>query len=107
MAVTPIHRAKTVKRMVVSTYQAASGAGQAAMDELEAQTRAVLQGEDIPMKIFPFQYAFNLFSHNAPMKDNGYNEEVRLGGEYFCFPTLCTCVSQHEPSCYITWFLMA
>jgi aspartate-semialdehyde dehydrogenase len=78
MAVTPIHRAKTVKRMVVSTYQAASGAGQAAMDELVAQTRAVLDGTDLPMEIFPFQYAFNLFSHNAPMMDNGYNEEVRL-----------------------------
>ena len=77
MAVTPIHKAKTVKRMVVSTYQAASGAGQAAMDELEAQTKAVIDGTDIPMEIFPFQYAFNLFSHNAPMEDNGYNEEVR------------------------------
>lgn len=77
MAVTPLHRAKTVKRMVVSTYQAASGAGQAAMDELEAQTRAVLDGTPLPMEIFPFQYAFNLFSHNAPMQDNGYNEEVR------------------------------
>lgn len=77
MAVTPLHRAKTVKRMVVSTYQAASGAGQAAMDELEAQTKAVLEGSELPMEIFPFQYAFNLFSHNAPMQDNGYNEEVR------------------------------
>jgi Semialdehyde dehydrogenase, dimerisation domain len=80
MAVTPIHRAKTVKRMVVSTYQAASGAGQAAMEELEAQTKAVLEGTEVPMNIFPFQYAFNLFSHNAPMGDNGYNEEVRRAG---------------------------
>ena len=77
MAVTPIHRAKTVKRMVVSTYQAASGAGQAAMEELEAQTKAVIEGTEVPMNIFPFQYAFNLFSHNAPMTENGYNEEVR------------------------------
>ena len=87
MAVTPLHRAKTVKRMVVSTYQAASGAGQAAMDELEAQTKAVIDGTDVPMEIFPFQYAFNLFSHNAPMQENGYNEEVRLGarsGVFMC-----------------------
>ena len=77
MAVTPIHRAKTVTRMVVSTYQAASGAGQAAMEELEAQTKAVIEGTEVPMNIFPFQYAFNLFSHNAPMTENGYNEEVR------------------------------
>jgi aspartate-semialdehyde dehydrogenase len=77
MAVTPIHRAKTVKRMIVSTYQAASGAGQAAMEELEAQTKAVIDGTEVPKNIFPFQYAFNLFSHNAPMAANGYNEEVR------------------------------
>ena len=78
MAVTPLHRQKTVKRMVVSTYQAASGAGQAAMEELEAQTRAVLNNEPPPMNIFPHVYAFNLFSHNAPVGDNGYNEEVRF-----------------------------
>ncbi|KAL5985975.1 hypothetical protein ACLOJK_027965 [Asimina triloba] len=46
--------------MVVSTYQAASGAGAAAMEELLLQTR---------------EYAFNLFSHNAPVLSNGYNEE--------------------------------
>ncbi|CAI5522975.1 unnamed protein product [Closterium sp. Naga37s-1] len=60
VAVTPIHRRAKVKRMVVSTYQAASGAGAAAMAELELQTK---------------EYAFNLFSHNSPMTANGYNEE--------------------------------
>ena len=75
MAVTPLHRVANVKRMVVSTYQAASGAGQAAMEELELQTREALEGKPITMNIFPFQYAFNLFSHNAPMTDTLYNEE--------------------------------
>lgn len=75
MAVTPLHRAAKVNRMVVSTYQAASGAGQAAMDELELQTRESLEGKPITTNIFPFQYAFNLFSHNSPMTENGYNEE--------------------------------
>lgn len=75
MAVTPLHKAATVKRMVVSTYQAASGAGQAAMEELEQQTREALDGKPVTKNIFPFQYAFNLFSHNSPMTDNGYNEE--------------------------------
>jgi len=75
MAVTPLHRAAGVKRMVVSTYQAASGAGAAAMAELEQQTREVLAGDPVTMDIFPFQYAFNLFSHNSPMGDNGYNQE--------------------------------
>jgi len=76
MAVTPIHRAVGVERMVVSTYQAASGAGALAMKELEQQTREVVNdGECKTMEIFKWQYAFNLFSHNAPMMENGYNEE--------------------------------
>ena len=75
MAVTPIHRAVGVKRMIASTYQAASGAGALAMAELEQQTRDVLNGDPVTMDIFSWQYAFNLFSHNAPMTENGYNEE--------------------------------
>ncbi|KAL8535844.1 hypothetical protein ACS0TY_011473 [Phlomoides rotata] len=75
MAATPLHRRAKVKRMVVSTYQAASGAGAAAMEELEQQTREVLEGKEPTCKIFSQQYAFNLFSHNAPVLSNGYNEE--------------------------------
>lgn len=79
MAVSPLHRAVTVKRMVVSTYQAASGAGAAAMNELEQQTRDLLAGQPLTMDVFPFQYAFNLFSHNSPMQDNGYvQEELKM-----------------------------
>lgn len=76
MAVTPIHRAVGVERMVVSTYQAASGAGALAMKELETQTKEyVNEGAVKTMEIFKWQYAFNVFSHNAPMTENGYNEE--------------------------------
>ncbi|XP_020588452.1 uncharacterized protein LOC110030190 [Phalaenopsis equestris] len=75
MAATPLHRHAKVIRMVVSTYQAASGAGAAAMEELELQTREVLDGKQPTCKIFKQQYAFNLFSHNAPVLSNGYNEE--------------------------------
>ena len=75
MAVTPIHRAVGVKRMIASTYQAASGAGALAMAELEQQTRDVLNGDPVTMDIFSWQYAFNLFSHFATMTENGYNEE--------------------------------
>jgi aspartate-semialdehyde dehydrogenase len=75
VAVTPLHRLANVKRMIVSTYQAASGAGAAAMAELEQQTREALQGEVKTRNIFPFQYAFNLFSHNSDMQPNGYNQE--------------------------------
>lgn len=75
MAATPLHRHAKVQRMVVSTYQAASGAGAAAMEELELQTREVLEGKPPTCNIFKQQYAFNLFSHNAPILSNGYNEE--------------------------------
>ncbi|XWS34326.1 hypothetical protein CRYUN_Cryun21dG0030100 [Craigia yunnanensis] len=75
MATTPLHRRAKVTRMVVSTYQAASGAGAAAMHELELQTREVMEGKPPTCNIFKEQYAFNLFSHNAPILKNGYNEE--------------------------------
>ncbi|KAK9091557.1 hypothetical protein Sjap_024734 [Stephania japonica] len=75
MAATPLHRHAKVIRMVVSTYQAASGAGAAAMEELELQTREVLERKPPTCNIFKTQYAFNLFSHNAPVGENGYNEE--------------------------------
>ena len=77
--VTPLHRAATVVRMLVSTYQAASGAGYAGMVELEQQTRDVLAGKPAQLKIFKQQYAFNLFSHNSDMQPNGYNtEEMKM-----------------------------
>jgi len=79
VAVTPLYRAVGVKRMVVSTYQAASGAGAAAMDELEQQTRQVLAGESPTCNIFSQQYAFNLFSHNSDIGEHGYNtEEMKM-----------------------------
>ncbi len=80
--VTPLHRAFGVERMVVSTYQAASGAGAAAMRELEQQTRDVLEGRPPTTEIFPFQYAFNLFSHNTDIGPEGYNtEEMKMVNE--------------------------
>jgi aspartate-semialdehyde dehydrogenase len=71
----PLHKAFRVKRVVVATYQAASGAGAAAMQELQEETRAVLEGREYKRTIFPQQYAFNLFPHNSPMLENGYVEE--------------------------------
>ena len=77
--VTPLHRAAGLRRMVVSTYQAASGAGAAAMSELEQQTREVLEGKPPTCEIFPQQYAFNLFSHNTDIGPEGYNtEELKM-----------------------------
>lgn len=79
LAVTPIHRAVGVSRIVVSTYQAASGAGYEAMQELEHQTRQVLGGEAPTCEVFPEPYAFNLFSHNSEIGPEGYNtEEMKM-----------------------------
>ena len=71
----PLHAANPIKRIVVSTYQAASGAGIAAMNELAAGAQAYLNGEDFTPEVLPHQAAFNVFSHNSPVGPNGYNEE--------------------------------
>ncbi len=79
MAVWPLHRVNPVRRMVVSTYQAASGAGYSAMRELQEQSREVLAGRPATPKLFPHPIAFNLFSHNSALRDNGYNtEEMKM-----------------------------
>ena len=59
----PLHKAKGLRRMVVSTYQAASGGGQKAMNELLEQTRAILDGKPAEVKVMAQQIAFNLFPH--------------------------------------------
>jgi len=71
----PLHKVNPVKRMIVSTYQAASGAGMSAMLELEAQSREILEGKPPTKNVFPHQIAFNCFSHNSALQANGYNEE--------------------------------
>jgi aspartate-semialdehyde dehydrogenase len=71
----PLHKINPVKRMVVSTYQAASGAGMSAMLELETQSREILEGKPPTKNVFPHQIAFNCFSHNSSLGPNGYNEE--------------------------------
>lgn len=77
--VTPLHRAATVKRMVVSTYQSASGAGAKAMAELRQQAREVLEGKRPTCQVFAHPYAFNLFSHDSEIGPEGYNaEEIKM-----------------------------
>ncbi|HUW18362.1 MAG TPA: aspartate-semialdehyde dehydrogenase [Sedimentisphaerales bacterium] len=95
----PLHKANPVKRMVVSTYQAASGAGYSAMVELENQTREMLEGKPPACKVFPYQIAFNIFSHNSDLDVTGYNlEEVKMVKEtrkIFDCPGIaitCTCI---------------
>jgi len=72
----PLHQKKRITRIVMSTYQAASGAGAAAMEELSESTRAYLEGRTYTPKVLPHPYAFNVFSHNTKVDpETGYNEE--------------------------------
>jgi len=64
-----------IKRIFVSTYQSASGAGAKAMEELKNQTADYLAGRPIVPEVLPHPYAFNLFSHNTAIGENGYCEE--------------------------------
>ncbi|MBU07110.1 MAG: aspartate-semialdehyde dehydrogenase, partial [Gemmatimonadetes bacterium] len=71
----PLYEQIRIRRVVVSTYQAISGAGAAAMAELEQQTRDVLAGKAATPKELPHPIAFNLFSHNSAIGPDGYCEE--------------------------------
>ncbi len=75
----PLHRAHRVRRVVVSTYQAISGAGAKAMEELVEQTREVLADRPAVPRELPYPIAFNLFSHNTEIDEDGYcEEEVKM-----------------------------
>jgi aspartate-semialdehyde dehydrogenase len=72
----PIHRRNRIKRIILASYQAASGAGAAAMAELEASTRAYLEGRPYQNTVLRHPYAFNLFSHDTRVNpETGYNDE--------------------------------
>ena len=76
MALAPLNANNKVQRVIGATYQSASGAGAAAMAELEQSTAAYLAGEAFEPKVLPHPYAFNLFSHNAGVDaETGYNGE--------------------------------
>jgi aspartate-semialdehyde dehydrogenase len=75
VAVWPLYKANRVKRAIVSTYQAVSGAGAWGLYELEQQQRAFAAGQPIAKEKFPHQIFNNVFSHNSAVAANGYNEE--------------------------------
>lgn len=79
MALGPIHRAVGLERLVVSSYQAVSGTGQKAIEELRAQSRAVLEGEeDPPAAVYPHRIAFNVLPQVEVFKDgDDYTTEER------------------------------
>ncbi|OGB99645.1 MAG: aspartate-semialdehyde dehydrogenase [candidate division NC10 bacterium RIFCSPLOWO2_12_FULL_66_18] len=82
MALAPLHRYSRIKRVVASSYQAVSGAGAKALEELKRQVRAWAAGEPLPVEVFPYQIAFNVLPHIDAFQENGYtNEEMKLVNE--------------------------
>ena len=75
LALAPLHARRPIRRVVVSTYQSASGAGARAMEELRSLSRTVLDGGEPVSEVLPHSLAFNLFLHNSPLQPNGYCEE--------------------------------
>ena len=75
MALHPLHRINPIKRVIVDTYQAVSGAGSAAIDELYNQTLALSEGREIVTQAMPQQIAFNLFPHIDDFLSDGYTKE--------------------------------
>ncbi len=75
VALAPIHKAFGIKRVIVTTYQAASGAGLTAMQECENQMREHLDGKPVTVEKFAHQLAFNVIPHIDVFKDNGYTKE--------------------------------
>ena len=74
-ALFPLHTEFKMEKIVVSTYQAASGAGKKAMEELQEETRAFLENRPYKRTVMAHPYAFNLFTHNSALLENGYVEE--------------------------------
>jgi len=75
LALAPLQARRPIRRVVVSTYQSASGAGARAMEELRRLSRVVLDGGEPTSEVLPHSLAFNLFLHNSPLQANGYCEE--------------------------------
>jgi aspartate-semialdehyde dehydrogenase len=75
LALAPLQAHRSIRRVVVSTYQSASGAGARAMEELQRLSRTVLDGGEPVSEVLPHSLAFNLFLHNSPLQANGYCEE--------------------------------
>ena len=75
LVLSPLNYISKIKRVIVSTYQSVSGAGQLAMEELKFLTQKYLEGDPQKSKILPHSLAFNLFLHNSPLLENKYCEE--------------------------------
>jgi len=82
VALKPLHDAARIKRVVVSTYQAVSGTGQKAVEELAAQVRALLACQEAKTQVYPHRIAFNCLPHIDVFLPNGYTkEEMKMVNE--------------------------
>jgi aspartate-semialdehyde dehydrogenase len=82
VALWPLYQVQPIQRIIVSTYQSASGAGARAMEEVKTQAQAILNGEEPKAELFPYPLAFNLFPHNSPLNEAGYcQEEMKMVNE--------------------------
>ncbi len=75
VALYPLHKANPIKRIIVDTYQAVSGTGSAAVEELTAQAKQVLDGQATAPHVYPHQIAFNVLPEIDVFLDNGYTKE--------------------------------
>jgi aspartate-semialdehyde dehydrogenase len=75
VALSPIHKLSKIKKVIVSTFQAASGAGSKAVEELVVQTRAALEGAAVKAEALPKQIAFNVFPHIGSFADSDFTSE--------------------------------
>jgi aspartate-semialdehyde dehydrogenase len=75
VAIYPLHQVQRIKRIVVATYQSASGAGARAITEAMVQAQDILNGKQPQAEVLPYPIAFNLFPHNSPLNEQGYCEE--------------------------------
>ena len=75
VALYPLHKVNPIKRVIVDTYQAVSGTGSAALEELSEQARLVLEGRNVVPHVYPHQIAFNLLPEIDVFLDNGYTKE--------------------------------
>ncbi len=99
VAINKLHEYANVKSMVVSTYQAVSGAGNPGIVELEEQVKQVLNNEQTTPKTFPYQIAFNLIPQIGGFDENGYSsEEMKMQNEsrkilhHESLKVTCTCI---------------
>lgn len=82
MALYPLHREFRVKRIIASSYQAVSGTGAAAIEELRNQVSAIASGAPVEKKVYPHQIAFNVLPHVDGFLDTGYTkEEMKMQNE--------------------------